>query len=105
MSIPKHDDSALRVLTGSVSGSWARRAYAIVTSHAIVEPSLRHQGAYGTSHSPHHPAYGTTALAAAEAPTEFVSVTDTEAMLDTLPLMVNGIDSENCEPVFSDAEL
>ena len=26
-------------------------------------------------------------------------------MLDTLPLMVNGIDSENCEPVFSDAEL
>ncbi len=49
------------------------------------------------------PAYGTLAVAGAEAPTELVSVTVTEAIVETFPLMVNGSISENCEPVASDA--
>ena len=45
------------------------------------------------------------ALTAAEAPTELVSVTDTEAMVETFPPIVKGTVSENCEPVASDAAL
>ena len=51
----------------------------------------------------YRPAYGTLPLIAAEAPTEFVSVTETEAMDETFPVIVNGTVSENCEPVASDA--
>ena len=47
--------------------------------------------------------YGTFALTAAEAPAEFVIVTETEATLETFPVMVNGIVSANCDPVASDA--
>src|SRR5580658_8464782 len=49
--------------------------------------------------------YGTFALAAADVPAEFVSVTDTDAIDDTLPPIVNGTVSENCEPVGNDAAL
>jgi hypothetical protein len=42
-------------------------------------------------------------LIGAEAPAELVSVTVTEAIVETSPLMVNGSISENCEPVASDA--
>ena len=45
------------------------------------------------------------ALTAAEAPTELVSVTDTEAMVETFPPIVKGTVSENCEPVANDAAL
>ena len=45
------------------------------------------------------------ALTAAEAPTEFVSVTATAAMVEVLPPTVNGTVSENCDPVANDAAL
>jgi len=40
-----------------------------------------------------------------EVPTELVSVTDTDAMLEMLPLTAKGTVSENCEPVASDFAL
>ena len=49
--------------------------------------------------------YLTSALTEADVPAEFVSVTETDAMVERLPPTVKGTVSENCEPVASEAEL
>jgi hypothetical protein len=61
-------------------------------------------GAFGGS-GPPGMRYGTMALTGAEVPTEFVRVTDTDAIVFTFPPIANGTVSENCEPSGSELAL